>query len=163
MVSPVLFLDMDGVLCSPRCTFFAKEIYGEIPYNYLDKEATSYMLTIVRKYGFKIVVSSVWRGNPNFIENMRSVGFISTDFHVDWRTKNIDVAWRGDEIDEWLQRHPEVGDKYVIFEDEPSDLLDHHKADHLVKCDTYNGIMFDSMREFDQRIIQLDIKEKSDE
>jgi hypothetical protein len=154
----ILFLDMDGVLCTARSTFMAKEIYGEVPHNYLDKEATEYILRIVRKYGFKIVVSSVWRGHPEFKAAMRYFGFVFSDFHPDWRTKNIDIGSRGLEIQDWLDRNEPQLDKYIIFEDEPSDLLTHHKEQHLVQCDTYNGIMFNSIMQFDKRVIDLGIK-----
>ena len=145
---------MDGVLCTGRTTFMAKQIYSGLPHNYLDKEAVSYVLSIIRKYNLKIVVSSVWRGMDHFIPMMRTHGFYSLDFHEDWRTKNIDIGKRGVEIQDWLDRHPDI-EKYVIFEDEPCDLLDHHKEKHLVECDTYNGIMFKSIIQFEERVKEL--------
>ena len=153
----ILFLDMDGVLCTGRSTFMAKAVYGEVPHNYLDKEAVSYILSIVRKYGFKIVVSSVWRSMDEFKAMMRTFGFIYTDFHDDWRTQKIGVGKRGVEIQDWLDRNAKSISSYVIFEDEPSDLLPHHIEKHLVKCCMYNGILFDSIMQFDKRVKELDL------
>lgn len=154
-MTKILFLDMDGVLCTARSTFMAEAIHGQIPHNYIDKEAAAYLLSIVRKYDLKIVVSSVWRGMDHFIPSMRWFGFTSLDFHDDWRTGRSGDGTRGKEIDEWLNEHKDVDDKYVIFEDEPFDLLDHHKEKHLVKCELYNGIMYDSIRQFEQRVKEL--------
>ncbi len=153
----ILFLDMDGVLCTPRTTLFLGQLHGETPYNYLDKEATSYLLSIVRQYDFKIVVTSVWRARDHFIDIMRTHGFLTSDFHTDWRTSYIDIGSRGLEIDEWLNRNDPHLTKYVIFEDEPSDLLSHHKTSHLVECDLYNGITFNSVIQFNNRVLELGI------
>lgn len=151
----IIFLDIDGVLCTGRTIFFCEQSSGVIPHNYIDVEAAKYLLSIVRQYGFKIVVSSVWRGNDHFRRMMQGFGFTFLDFHEDWRT-SYNKDGRGAEIEDWLNKN-KTGEKYVIFEDEPFDLTEEQVKNHLVKCDTHNGILFESIMQFDERIKQLGI------
>lgn len=151
----ILFLDMDGVLCTPRSSLMANQIHRGMTHNYLDKQAVDYILSIVRQYEFKIVVSSVWRGREHFRDMMRLFGYTSLDFHKDWRTSYVDVGSRGREIEDWISRNSSDVENYVIFEDEPFALTDDQKEKHLVKCDLYNGITFQSIEQFDKRVKEL--------
>lgn len=63
--------------------------------------------------------------------------------HEDWRTKDLhrfDLdKVRGDEIAEWLSRHPEVT-KYAIIDDD-SDMLP-EQMPHFVHTQAVDGIMY---------------------
>lgn len=157
----ILFLDMDGVLCTYRSVKLSdpvKNRFNGQDLTTLDRDALKFIKNIVELFKMKIVMTSSWRFNNNFREEyMYRHGFTEEHFHVDWRTKHLDMK-RGDEIDDWLKRngyhmyHPEHGDmyqhNYVIFDDEDFDLHEHQKRNNLVLCDPLNGIMAAQIEKF---------------
>lgn len=147
----IIFLDVDGVLCTRRSHLaYGKE--GGI-WNAWDPLACAALLRAIQgKLRPKIVVSSTWRFYPDdFWGNCEEYGL--TDpvgerefFHDDWRTKDLrhgpDIC-RGHEIQEWLSRHPEV-ESYVIIDDD-SDLLDEQRERHI-HTDPENGMQSDHIK-----------------
>ena len=109
----VIFLDVDGVLTSERCNGY---------YDF-DLWAVNFFLWACEQSGAKIVMSSAWRNLPRAKEWFTEM--FGKHLHKDWRTGGKD--WhRGDEIDEWLEQHPEV-DNFVIVDDTIHG-LEGHKA-----------------------------------
>ena len=156
----ILFLDMDGVLSCPRICLMQKVLKDDEPaasFNMIDSYGLQYIKTICEQFNFKIVVSSAWRGNEAFRHMLSTHGLSYSHFHEDWKTYNNDSG-RGAEIQDWLNNHPEVGLNYIIFEDEPFDLTDQQKENHLVQCDIDNGIVLSSIRQFDDRLKSLRLK-----
>lgn len=125
---PVIFLDVDGVL-NHRRVFSA----GAGPC-VLCPQAIERFRRLVSETGARVVLSSTWRlGNfPNeHVFALRRAGVLERQ-HRDWRTKDLrgKVSTggielpdhkRGNEIAEWLSRHPEVT-RYAIVDDD-SDML----------------------------------------
>jgi len=135
----VIFLDIDGVLNSHRGNLFADE--------FIERAAVKAIDQLCQMTGAKIVVSSTWRlGRHNncmhFAEMMRVMGFTGRIYYHEenWRTKSITEkgkrTLRGDEIKEWLSRHPEVT-HYVIIDDD-TDMLD-EQLDNFVHVDYMEG------------------------
>lgn len=125
-MTSVLFLDVDGVLNhraifqpsrsgSPLCPTAIRRLRG-----------------VVSVTGCRVVLSSTWRVLPHHVEQLRAAGGFPSP-HDDWRTiemplevRNgivVTIHQRGDEIAEWLSRHPEV-ERYAIVDDD-SDMLPH--------------------------------------
>lgn len=109
----ILFLDIDGVLNSRetlKCGTRSGSIMGIDPYMriLLDR--------IVQATDAKVVISSSWRLVPKWLQEIRDVGieFIS-------RTPYLESKKRGEEIQQWLDEHPEV-ENYAILDDD-SDML----------------------------------------
>lgn len=104
----VLFLDIDGVLNSEK---YARSLAkgGMLG---IDPEAVRILDEILEATGAKIVLSSTWRLYPDLRADVRkNVGeFIDV-------TKSLRSGFRGDEIREWLERHPEVTE-YAILDDD---------------------------------------------
>lgn len=126
----ILFLDVDGVLTSARTGWMNWDIY-----------AVNYLRYICRNANIKIVISSTWRHNRNrqFFVDIFGEELI----HEDWRTicdlNDFTLNCRGDEIQNWLDNHPETT-KYMILDDD-SDMLEHQKQ-FLFLTDSYNGIIY---------------------
>lgn len=148
----VLFLDMDGVIASPRA-YMVREHVGDRDLRWIDPVAMGLLNRLVKEHPVKIVVSSVWRGDPEFREMFKRAGF-KGEFHDDWRTRTDRGlgGFRGDDVNEWLARHPEVT-HHIILDDES----DFHHGQPLIKCDMYNGMplaAYDAasrmMKEWDQ-------------
>ena len=119
----IIFLDIDGVLnVIPQ----GRDKYGGIFHQHF----VDNLRRIIDETGAKIVISSSWRSDG--IETMRNM----------WKDRNlpgevVDVTphlrsklWekedlgRGDEIQWWLDRHPEITG-YVIVDDDYFDILPH--------------------------------------
>ncbi len=126
-MSAVLFLDVDGVL-NHRDTFAG-------PRPHLCKKAINRLARVVSETGCKVVLSSTWRKIDSHVDELRAAGGFPSP-HADWRTIDmpfivrngiiVSTAMRGNEIAEWLSRHPEV-DRYAIVDDD-SDMLIDQKA-----------------------------------
>lgn len=119
----IIFLDVDGVLNS--MTYIEqKEKEIEANLGYIDESTIKHLARIVEETGAKIVLSSSWRSM--FDQNMHpafdaaaelirllekyNLALISKTEHIGSR--------RGDEVREWLNRHPNVSN-FVILDDAP--------------------------------------------
>lgn len=124
----VLFLDIDGVVNCGRTTTRYRGIIG------IDPHMAFLVGRIVLNTGAKIVLSSSWRGWPEGEEEIRKkvYDFIDCTKHVP-----DEDAVRGDEIKEWLDRHPEV-ERYAILDDDSDMLLE--QMDHLFRTEWETGI-----------------------
>ena len=142
MQNKVLFLDIDGVLCTRRSHLtYGRE--GGIWHEWDDLACEA-----VRKAcrnGVRIVISSTWRKECNredLFAQLTKHGL--RDFlHEDWMTP-IGNTIRGDEIALWLSRHQEV-DSYRILDDDvdftPAQ-IDHH----LIHTDAEDGMTAENIK-----------------
>lgn len=132
----ILFLDVDGVFTSMKAlSWFNYDIYS-----------VNFIRWVCDKTGAKIVISSTWRfnHNPKFFGAI----FGEERIHEDWRTpylkrkmsQHID---RGEEIKDWLNRHPEVT-QYLILDDD-ADMLPEQKSS-FIQTDMHNGILYEHMQ-----------------
>jgi hypothetical protein len=126
-MTSVLFLDVDGVLNHRACFMPSR---GGSP---LCPDAVRRLRGVVAFTGCKVVLSSTWRMLDRHVDKLKSAGGFPSP-HDDWRTGelhrkseggSIIISRRGDEIAEWLSRHPEVT-RYAIVDDD-SDMLPEQK------------------------------------
>lgn len=143
-MSRIMFLDIDGVLCTMRSEFAFGDDKGLMMS--WDITVCQMIRVLCEKFGFKIVISSTWR-SQNTTERLRShlavyglIGYLykgkgerknwfygkeetSFEWRTNWITAKNDKeedgkrVRRGREIKEWLSRHPFVSD-YVIIDDD---------------------------------------------
>lgn len=125
-MTSVLFLDVDGVLNHRACFLPSR---GGSP---LCPDAIARLRSVVTFTGCQVVLSSTWRMLEKHVDKLRAAGGFPNP-HREWRTREFRTivtsvmprhereACRGDEIAEWLSRHPEVG-RYAIVDDD-SDML----------------------------------------
>jgi len=142
----IMFLDIDGVLCTMRSQFAFGDNRGLM--SAWDITCCQMIRSLCEKLNFKIVISSVWK-NQNTVHQLRShlgvYGLVedlyegkgernkwfygSEENSYEWRTKKLkydpekdgEHIRRGLEIQEWLNRHPLISD-YIIIDDD-SDML----------------------------------------
>lgn len=122
-----IFLDFDGVWVNTLGTQLSKSI--------VDSQAVELISRIVREQQAKIVVSSTWRLGEDCLRlntYLTLGGFSGSALHADFKTLRARSSFRGDEIDEWLSRHPEVT-QYAIIDDD-ADFHEHH-LNHFVHVD----------------------------
>ena len=122
------------------------------------------------KHTAHIVISSTWRHfaditgrSPNQFKNLLfdnlTDGKLTDLLHDDWKTVDLhrfnhDTV-RGDEIAEWLGRHPEVTN-YAIIDDDP-DMLP-AQLSHFIHVNGVNGLQFEDYKSID-RILAGEIEE----
>lgn len=131
----IIFLDIDGVL----------NYYG-MPDNRLyliDRRAVETLNLLIEKTGAKIVISSTWR-LLNSLAMIKSL-LIEKGFkgEIVGKTPSINTNGRirGDEIQAWLEEHPDVKE-YVILDDD-SDMGP--LKGRLVKVDGKFGLLTDDV------------------
>lgn len=135
---PIIFLDMDGVLASPRA-FLAQGDARTHEDRWIDDIAVRHLSMVCTATQAFVVISSTWRigrTRANFVDLLGRHGF-QGDIHMDWKTIDSNSRFRGDEVQEWLGRHPEVK-RHVILDDE----TDYHPGQPLVRCDTIEGMLY---------------------
>lgn len=165
----VLFLDFDGVLNSQQSAHFwhnkrdqskwENEMYSSWQgtlFEYLAHEfcpiALSNMEELMRRIpDLKIVVSSTWRMG-NSVEDLKKILApvkLVSDAIID-KTPVFRDGPRGNEIQDWLNRHPEVTE-FVIVDDD-SDMLD-SQQERFVHTSSLHGFQFGDMLQA-QRILK---------
>lgn len=117
----ILFLDVDGVINSRDSTNFKNNLWPVDDY-------MCYLVGKIQLYtDCSIVISSSWRHHPEAMDILKDkfndVIDKTPDLYDDLNAgKHI---LRGDEIQAWLDNHPEVT-RYAILDDD-SDILDEQK------------------------------------
>lgn len=121
----IIFLDIDGVLCTKRAHIAQRRFKTEWHMTAFDREAVG-LLNAIHEHdpeNTRYVLSSTWRTHYDqiFMENhLRSFGWTGV-FHSDWKTVNLlrdpsaHQSFRGNEVKEWLDRNEHI--TYVIFDD----------------------------------------------
>lgn len=147
----VIFLDFDGVLNSVD---FLEETYDQRKLlekgrrtdqeswwsAMIDGRAVGHLNEIIKHSGAKVVVSSSWRHGHTLAELrgiLKNKGFIGS--LIDKTPKRAPVApyRRGNEIQAWLDEHPDVK-KFVIIDDD-SDM--EHLMSYLVQTTWKSGLL----------------------
>jgi len=162
-MSRIMFLDIDGVLCTMRShfAFGDKKLLMEA----WDITVCQMIRTLCEDFNFKIVISSVWKGHNKVSElrtHLATYGLIDYLFEgkgerkkwfygseentFEWRTKNLKYNGkkenghgirRGLEIKEWLKRHPFISD-YIIIDDD-RDMLEKQMSHFFKVTDSREG------------------------
>lgn len=120
----VLFLDYDGVVNVPMWNDEGTKCeYGYPKQGRVNNfQACQWVSEFCQKFNYKIVVISTWRKRDNYKECLYNGG-LRKNVEIIGKTESLYPQTRGDEIRDWLLRHPEV-DKFIIFDDEVIDGLE---------------------------------------
>jgi hypothetical protein len=139
----VLFLDVDGVINSVR----SATAFGGFPWTInpedikiFDNVAISLIRKICEETNTKIVLSSTWRKTVGW-EALRDA--LNLDI-IDATPFTFSDRMRGVEINEWLEKHPEVT-KYVIVDDD-TDMLEAQKK-NFVRVDNLEGLSYKNYKQ----------------
>ena len=129
----VVFLDYDGVVNiamwnqeGTRCLFNFPE---DDKVNHF--QAVQWVSEFCQKFDYKIVVTSTWRRYSNYKDCLINGG-LRDGIEILGKTDEIFDGCRGDEIQKYLDEHPEI-DNYLIFDDEFD--FNKEQGKHFVQCD----------------------------
>lgn len=155
----IIFLDMDGVLCTPRAHVAQG---GQAPRGVqqsLDREAVGLLnMLMPPNQPVRCVLASTWRNiyEREWIERRLHLNGWEGQFHQNWRTVTMgDESNRGNEISEWLLNHPEVT-QYAILDDSINMLPE--QAPFHVKTNYNDGLLWDDFRKAMRILHGLEIK-----
>lgn len=145
-MNTVLFLDIDGVLCTLRSHLAYGDKGGLM--EAWDPTCCQLIRRLCKLYDCKIVISSTWRnhrrqilsyylalyGLIDYVYNFPD--FKRSDNDLDWKTPRLGGAIRGLEIQAYLNDHHEFKN-YLIIDDD-SDMLP-SQMPFFIKTNTYEG------------------------
>lgn len=136
--SPIIFLDVDGVL-SP--TSHWKDLKRDnLPFfgNRISKACMEQLYRIVDVCDAKVVVTSTWRQFPDDLaELMDALGTYAIP--VIGTTPVRPDHIRGKEIKEWMKEHGHERQDFVILDDDSYDIVPYLK-EHLFKTNSSDGL-----------------------
>lgn len=131
-MNKILFLDIDGVLCSLRSQYaFGERLLMEA----WDITCCQIIRRLCIANGYGIVVSSVWRRHEATRYYLAMYGLIDL-VHDDWRTPRL-KGIRGKEVKDWLNKHPKTKE-YIIVDDD-KDFYKYQQKRLVHVDDNYNG------------------------
>lgn len=136
----VLFLDVDGVLNDPYTP--RRNPRGNMG---VDQDKVEWLRRVIIATGANIVLSSTWRRIDTLREALREQ--VGPEIHARFigctpilESRDGSGIWvakvRGDEIQAWLNEHPEVA-KFAIVDDD-ADMA--HLTSHLIQTDGRYGM-----------------------
>lgn len=147
----IIFLDMDGVLCTPRACV---AMGNEGSQSYLDPISCNLLKRLCDDFDCHFVVSSTWRSGytdrHQFGSLLNAVCPNLGDFifphETAWRTPSLKHYpdpnnRRGEEIKTWLKEN-DLHTKMFIILDDDSDIEPF--KDYFVKCHTYDGFTLEA-------------------
>jgi len=142
----IIFLDMDGVLCTPRAHVAQGMQAPRGVQQSLDREAIG-LLNVLMPPNQPIfcVLASTWRNiyDPAWIDRRLMAAGWEGQFHTDWKTASLgDESKRGEEIALWLASHET--ERYVILDDSIN-MLPEQEPFH-VKTNYNDGLMWDDFK-----------------
>lgn len=139
-VRPVIFLDFDGVICSPRAFTAQEKRWSGREYHELrwaDPVACDLVGRLAERFNCWIVVSSTWRSSLAACTKILGRYKLDKHLHDDWRTGKDPQSYRGKEVRTWLAEH---GNPPYLILDDDSD-FDADMSVNLVKTDGLEGMM----------------------
>lgn len=130
-VLPLVFLDMDDVLClddvhhsGKMLKIFEQKIpdYPEIWERLVDAGAAENLHQLHAEFNPLYVVSSSWATYLNREQMCEALTrtqlqFVVANLHAEWRTPRALSSSRRDEIEWWLEAHREPSQPFIIIDD----------------------------------------------
>lgn len=129
-------MDIDGVLNSK--TYYKTVDRTKKDWNRFNPLAVEMIKRLIEEFKSSIVISSTWR--YAFVEELKNEliksGLVKY-LHKDWKTPEAYPSHRGEEINLWLDNHPEAID-YVIIDDDEN-ILEEQK-NWFIRTDINEGM-----------------------
>lgn len=142
----IIFLDIDGVLCTFR-SHVGQDQHGKLgTMKALDREAVGLLNVLAEAGGTPVhyVLSSTWRKHftrSKMTAHLRKFGWRG-EFHKDWCTViRLSSGFRGSEVAGWLNEHPEITEWVAV--DDNSDFHPEQKA-RLVLTHVDDGMSWEN-------------------
>lgn len=155
--SPIIFLDFDGVICSPRAHCAQQSRWhGEQRWlAWADPIACDLVKRLCDEHRARLVISSTWRTMVGPCNQVLGRYDLFEHLHNDWRTNearaeqaagSLSRPW---EINDWLSRN---GDPEFIILDDDSFAWDGRQLDRWIQTDCQEGMSFAAFAKAEERL-----------
>lgn len=142
----IMFLDYDGVVNTIQWDFNSEAKGYECRYGYpFDNkvnnwQAVQWISELCQKYNIDIVVTSTWRMWDNYKDCLINGG-LRRDIKVLGKIPLNNDLSRAEQIQEYLTKHPEINNKFIIIDDDYVDMtpFNYDNAKHFIQCSTNAG------------------------
>lgn len=174
MIRPLVFLDFDDVIClnSPYGGYdvleaYANSVMSGVPIEtrhalwggLFDITAKRHLQLLNEEYSPVYVLSTSWRwffDRDMLVQTLQlgGLGFVARNLHDDWCTPQVSrSAHRIAEVSQWLSRHPEAENQWVVLDDEVSCtglfIWNYLKREFVLMCGEGKGL-----QEYEFKIMQ---------
>lgn len=156
VLKPVVFLDFDGVICSPRAFVAQEKRWQGMRLRWADQVACDMVLKLLTDHDAILVVSSTWRASLAHCTEVLGRYRLERFLHDDWRTGRDPKGFRGHEIAAWLNEH---GNPPYIILDDDSDFTPEQQPWHVHTC-CMNGMMLADYEKANNLLAQAALKTK---
>lgn len=136
-MNAVIFLDFDGPIFPEKIHMYVKnkgkyceeqclklELHPYVKYWQADPFAIGILNELKNTRDYQLVISSSWADEQlhekRHIEGLLKANGLQFVFHKDWKTPRTGSKLRHEQIEQWLQNHPEIGHRYLILDDTKS-------------------------------------------
>lgn len=117
-----LYPQNQGIVADKQCR--ALDLHPHVKYWYADPFAIAILNELSLVTPYKLVISSSWASprlhEKHHIEALLKINGLNFDLHDDWMTPRDPEKLRHQEIEMWLDRHPEISTNYFILDDTKS-------------------------------------------
>lgn len=141
----VIFLDIDGVLCTPLSVRLNWLFRRPMERPFFDPIALGLLRRLVRRTSARVVLSSSWRysfeDDDPFMQAIRDHFYRTLEVNGTpvWDLAPILGRSKGEEIAAWLEQHPGAG--FVILDDRPDEFTGTPALkSRLVEVDSMRGL-----------------------
>lgn len=153
----ILFLDYDGVVNTPMWQLNSK---GEMRclYNFPrdnkvnNFQACQWISEFCEKYNYKIVVTSTWRFNKNYVDCLYNGG-LRPKVEVIGKTNYLSDKTRSDEINQYLNENKDINN-FIIIDDESIEGF----GGHFILCSQDCGFNLKEFKEAESIHIIQELK-----
>lgn len=153
----IVFLDIDGVLCTHRSHMAFKGPKSAFM-QHLDPVGVKLVESLCEESGAEIVISSTWsefHDMQSMLAILMNAGFSFPNFHNNWKTiKSHKYSHRGEEIAQWMKMHGKP-DHYVIIDDDDR-LLDSQK-EFWVQTTMNDGLTYEGYKKALKILLEVNL------
>ena len=163
--TPIIFLDIDGVLNSGD---WAEELYNNPNpkySNFCDPKIVDRLIKFLQSTGFMLVLSSSWRISSNILKTFKILDRIpylnNLSPYIIGQTCRLNICrtngknWcRGDEIKVWVD---EFKPSYYMIIDDDTDMLT-EQFPRFVQTDSEHGLTDNDLKKLKEQLIKIQHK-----
>lgn len=158
----VLFLDYDGVVnCvmwefDPTSSKYVSRYGCPKDGKVNNYQAVQWVSELCQKYNIDIVVTSTWRLFDNY-QRCLIDGGLRQGIKILGRVSLDNNLSRAAQIHQYLQEHPEIGDQFIIVDDDNVDMSEfgYDRLLHFIQCSTNAGFGYEEFERASSAILKL--------
>lgn len=138
----IIFLDIDGVLNNTQ-TYKNPNKAKALNGSWFEPEKVELLNRILQKTKTGIVLTSAWRWEDHY-KNIEMMGSLGISGAYRGRVDDLHSVTRGEQIQDFLDKTPQIIDKFIILDDE-NDMGD--LGEYLIQTDRAFGLTEENVQQ----------------